>query len=43
MEVPCCSGLCGIVETALKSSGKNVPVKAVTVSIDGKVISERQC
>jgi len=42
MEVPCCSGLCGIVEAALKSSGKNIPVKEFTVSIDGKVIGERR-
>ena len=42
MEVPCCSGLCRIVETVLKSSGRAVPVKEVTVSIDGRVIAERQ-
>jgi len=42
MEVPCCSGLCAIVETAVKAAGKSVPVKEVTISIDGKAIAERQ-
>ncbi len=42
MEVPCCSGLCSIVEKALEAGSKSVPVKEVTVSIDGKVIAERQ-
>jgi len=42
MEVPCCSGLCRIVKEALKSSGASLPVKDVTVGIDGKIISEKQ-
>ena len=42
MEVPCCSGLCHVVETAMRAAGKNVPVKEITISIDGKAITERQ-
>jgi len=42
MEVPCCRGLCRIVETALESTGKNVPVRELTVSVDGHVIAERR-
>jgi len=42
MEVPCCTGLCRIVKTAMEAAGGNVPVKEVTVSIDGRVIGEGQ-
>ena len=41
MEVPCCTGLCRIAELAIESSGESVPVKEVTVSVDGKVLGER--
>ena len=40
MEVPCCSGLCGMVQAALKSAGRDIPVTEVTVNVDGKVIDE---
>lgn len=42
MEVPCCTGLCGIVEAALKASSRSIPVKAITVSLRGEVIAEQQ-
>jgi len=42
MKVPCCTGLCRIVKTAMEAAGGNVPVKEVTVSIDGRVIGERE-
>jgi len=42
MEVPCCGGLCRIVERAMEGDAKIPPVKEVTVGIDGKVIAERQ-
>ena len=42
MEVPCCSGLCHVVRTAMQAGGRALPVTEVTVGIDGKVIAERQ-
>ncbi len=35
MEVPCCSGLTKAVENAVNISGKNIPVKKVTLSSRG--------
>jgi len=40
MEVPCCGGLLSLVEMAIARSSRKVPVKAVTVSIRGEIISE---
>ena len=40
MEVPCCGGLLHLIEMAITRAGRKVPVKAVTVSIRGKVLSE---
>ena len=38
MEVPCCTGLVRIAEAAVQRSGRNVPLKDVTISIHGQVI-----
>lgn len=38
MEVPCCGGLEEAAKTALQNSGKFIPWRVVTVSIDGKII-----
>ena len=38
MEVPCCFGLVHLVHEALKSSGKDIPVKFVKVGINGGLI-----
>ena len=38
MEVPCCNGLKNSVESAIKASGKEIPLQTVTVSCDGKII-----
>lgn len=35
MEVPCCGGLVRMIESALRSSGKIVPRRVVTISRDG--------
>jgi len=42
MEVPCCGGLCGIVKAAFESCGRTVPVREVTVSVDGRVLAEEE-
>ena len=41
MEVPCCSGLCGMVHATLKSAGRDIPVTELTVSINGRIIEEK--
>jgi len=37
MEVPCCSGLLRIVKTAIAMSGVDVPLKSVTIGIEGDI------
>jgi hypothetical protein len=39
MEVPCCSGLVYMINQALQISGKKIPLKDVTISIKGEVVS----
>ena len=36
MEVPCCFGLVGIINSAIASSGKTIPFKEVIISIKGE-------
>ena len=45
MEVSCCSGLVHMAEQAIKLSGKNIPLKEVTIGIKGDLVlsSEKQC
>ena len=38
MEVPCCGGLEQAVKKALQASGKCIPWKVVTLSVDGRVL-----
>jgi len=38
MEVPCCSGLVHMAREAIKASGKDVPLKEVTISVRGEVL-----
>ncbi len=40
MEVPCCFGLRRIADQALAASGKDIPLRDVTIGIDGEVRSE---
>ena len=40
MDVPCCSGLNYIASRAVAASGKDIPVKDVTISIQGEVLTE---
>jgi Fe-S-cluster-containing hydrogenase component 2 len=42
MEVPCCFGLVQLVQTALKESGKTVPLVLTKVGIRGEVIERSQ-
>jgi Fe-S-cluster-containing hydrogenase component 2 len=38
MEVPCCSGLVHIAKEAIKASGRTVPLKQITVSLEGDIL-----
>ncbi len=40
MEVPCCGGLQRAAEQALRNSGKFLPWRVVTISIDGNILDE---
>ena len=40
MQVPCCMGLANLVQEALASSKRKVPVKAIVVSLQGEILSE---
>ncbi len=40
MEVPCCSGTTALARQALERSGKRIPVRDVTISIQGNVLAE---
>ena len=38
MEVPCCGGIEFAAKRALQTSGKDLPVQVITVSVEGKII-----
>lgn len=38
MEVPCCFGTESIVEQAIANSGKNIPIKEYTISVQGEIV-----
>jgi NAD-dependent dihydropyrimidine dehydrogenase PreA subunit len=40
MEVPCCGGLLQLVMNAAKQANRKVPVKAITVGIQGEILAE---
>lgn len=40
MEVPCCSGLLQMVRAASERSSRKVPVKAIMVSIEGRILKD---
>jgi ferredoxin len=40
MEVPCCGGLLHLAKQAASQAKRKVPIKAVTVSIDGRILRE---
>ncbi|MBM3711923.1 MAG: 4Fe-4S ferredoxin [Actinobacteria bacterium] len=40
MQVPCCGGLVAMVQQALQSGKKKIPVKSIVVSLQGDILSE---
>jgi len=38
MEVPCCSGLVGVIKSAIAESGKGIPFKETVISIKGEIL-----
>jgi ferredoxin len=40
MQVPCCSGLVHLVQEAIEETGAQIPVNAVIVGINGKILKE---
>lgn len=38
MEVPCCFGLMQLIREAMRRSGKNIPVKEMTIGVKGDVL-----
>ncbi len=40
MEVPCCGGIESAAENALRTSGKFIPLRVITISTDGRIIGE---
>ncbi|MDD3582277.1 MAG: 4Fe-4S ferredoxin, partial [Desulfobacca sp.] len=42
MEVPCCSGLAGIVEQALAAAGKKVPLEQIVISPQGQLLQRQR-
>lgn len=40
MEVPCCGGIADAAVRALKNSGKMIPWRIVTLSVDGQILDE---
>lgn len=40
MEVPCCSGLLKIAKSAREQAKRNIPVKALVMSLTGEILSE---
>ncbi len=38
MEVPCCGGITGAVKSARDNSGVDIPIRVITIGIEGKII-----
>ena len=42
MEVPCCGGMEFAVKKAIEESGKHIPCRVVTISIDGRILETEE-
>jgi hypothetical protein len=40
MEVPCCGGLLQIAKVAREKASRNIPIKAIVISIKGEILNE---
>lgn len=40
MQVPCCSGLLQMAQQAVDQSGRNIPIEAVVIGVNGDVLKE---
>ncbi|MFH1031891.1 MAG: 4Fe-4S binding protein [Chloroflexota bacterium] len=40
MEVPCCSGLVHMAQRAIELSGRDIPLKEITIGVKGEVLSD---
>jgi len=40
MEVPCCGGLLQIAKAAREKASRNIPIKAIVISIKGEILNE---
>ena len=40
MQIPCCGGLLGIVQEAVKRASRKVPIKYIIVSVEGTIFKE---
>ena len=40
MEVPCCGGLEFAAKKAIAESGKELPLRVVTISIEGEILAD---
>ena len=38
MEVPCCAGIANAAIAALKASGKMIPWRVITLSVNGEIV-----
>lgn len=42
MEVPCCGGMAKAVQTAIKNSGKQLPLTVYTISAEGQTVAKEE-
>ena len=42
MQVPCCSGLLQMAQQAVASSGRDIPIHAIVIGVNGEILREMQ-